>query len=84
MTVCNLDMWLNGVILTSIGSGLLVTAMIIKTAMKSTQEGKKYADQIDTKLKMMAEPDIENSVDNPVVKKNTVVRARVVPTQIDF
>jgi len=73
-------MWLNGVILTSIGSGLLVTAMIIKTAMKSTQEGEKYADQIDTKLKMMAEPDIENSVD----KKNTVIRARVLPKHIDF
>jgi len=80
MTVCNLDMWLNGVILTSIGSGLLVTAMIIKTAMKSTQEEKKYADQIDTKLKLVAESDIENSVD----KKETIIRARVIPTHIDF
>jgi len=73
-------MWLNGVILTSIGSGLLVTAMIIKTAMKSTQEEKKYADQIDTKLKLIAESDIENSVD----KKETIIRARVIPTHIDF
>lgn len=80
MTVCNLDMWLNGVILTSIGSGLFVTAIIIKTAMKSMQEENKYADQIDTKLKMMAEPDIENSVD----KKNTIIRARVVPKHFDF
>jgi hypothetical protein len=80
MTVCNLDMWLNGVILTSIGSGLLVTAMIIKTSMKSTQEEKKYADQIDTKLKLMAESDIENSVE----KKETIIRARVIPKHIDF
>lgn len=80
MTVCNLDMWLNGVILTSIGSGLFVTAIVIKTAMKSIQEENKYADQIDTKLKIMEQPDIENSVE----KKERVIRARVIPKQFDF
>ena len=80
MSVCNLDMWLNGVILTSIGSGLLVTAIVIKTAMKSTQEEKKYADQIDTKLKTMEQADIENSVE----RRESVIRARVIPKQIDF
>ena len=79
MTVCNLDMWLNGVILTSIGSGLFVTAIMIKTAMKGTQEEKKYADQVDTKLKMMAETDIENTIE-----KKTVIRARLIPKHIDF
>ena len=45
-------MWINGVILTSIGSGLLFTAVVLKASLRYVQEETKFAEQVDIGIKL--------------------------------
>lgn len=71
MPTCNVDMWMNGVILTGVGSGLLIVSAILKSAMKSIKAEYRFSEKIEIQAKSMEiDTDIEN---NPVHK----VRKRI-------
>lgn len=62
MPTCNVDMWVNGVILTSVGSGLLIVSAILRGAMKSVKDEYKYSDRIEMKEKLINNDIEQNDV----------------------
>ena len=50
---CNVDLWMNGVILSSVGSGLIITALVMKNAMKHVQKEKDTKDTVNIKAKLI-------------------------------
>jgi hypothetical protein len=47
MPVCNVDMWFNGVILTSVGSAILIMSIILKNTTKSIQLEYRHSEKIE-------------------------------------
>jgi hypothetical protein len=73
MTVCNIDMWINGVILSSVGSGLLLVSFILKTVTKSIKEEYRYSDRIEMKAKMMEKNEVGNTILPTLTKRNKIL-----------
>lgn len=69
MTVCNVDMWLNGVILTSVGSSLLMVSIILKSAMKTVQAEFRMKDKLDIASKLKT----QSSAPEPEFQKTNIV-----------
>lgn len=68
MVVCNMSMWINGVILTSIGSGLLFTAIVLKSSLRYVQEEMKFTEQVDIGIKLKSSELPEEVERLPIVR----------------
>ena len=62
---CNVDLWMNGVILSSVGSGLIITALVMKNSMKHVQKEKDTKSTVDIKAKLILKE--KEEVINPKV-----------------
>lgn len=62
---CNVDLWMNGVILSSVGSGLIITALVMKNAMKHVQKEKDTKSTVNIKAKLILKE--KEEVINPKV-----------------
>lgn len=50
---CNVDLWMNGVILSSVGSGLIITALVMKNSMKHVQKEQNTENTVNIKAKLV-------------------------------
>ena len=71
---CNVNLWFNGVLLTSIGSGLLITAYVMKSSMKHAQKEQKADEEVNIKATLILK---EN-------KEIEVIRSKTDPYGIKF
>lgn len=62
---CNVDLWMNGVILSSVGSGLIITALVMKNSMKHVQKEKDTKSTVNIKAKLILKE--KEEVINPKV-----------------
>ena len=65
MAGCDSQLWLNGVIITSVGISFLFSAFVLKGTMKEMKEELEYASDVDMKKKLTSTL--------PVVTKKTKV-----------
>ena len=67
MAGCDSQLWLNGVIITSVGISFLFSAFVLKGTMKEMKEELEYASDVDMKKKLI------NSTLPVVTKKSKVL-----------
>ena len=71
---CNVNLWFNGVLLTSIGSGLLITAYVMKSSMKHVQKEQKADEEVNIKATLILKEK----------KEIEVIRSKTDPYGIKF